>query len=156
MKITRNKILHSRVRLRSTLLIPEYLFCFYEELRDRHGGLSILLGFLIAKFYRNKGQIHLERDIAATMDYQEEGLCLHREDFRSYENDWIKLKLLASSHNLSVCKFFVLLLQLEMAGALEEEVDESGVPPQTPRSSLYQTITLTSIPQFTRLLHLRI
>lgn len=141
---------------RCTLLIPDYLLPFYEELRDRYGGLRELLSVLIKKFSKNKTRMILKKEISSTLDYQEEGLNLHRADFRPVESEWVQLKLLAGSHNLSMCAFISLLLRLEMAGALELNENLAGYPPIFPKISLYQSITLYSVPNFTRILYLRL
>jgi len=146
MEILRKKIIQDIHRKRSTLLIPDFLFSYYQNKRDHHGGLKNLLGFLIRKFNCMESRLFMEDDISSTIDYQEKGLFLHREDFRPIENEWIELKLLASSHNLSMCKFFVLLLRLEMAGALDCEDGYGGVPPNPKKITLIQTISPT-VPQ---------
>lgn len=156
MKILRQKKMYLDARKRCSLLIPDFLFPYYKALKEGHGDLKTLLNFLIKKFYRNKARFYLRNEIATTIGYQEEGLDLHREDFRPIEWDWVELKLLASSHNMSICAFFVFLLRLEMAGALEINQKFGEVPPHSPKIILHQAITRYSIPRFTRLLYLRV
>lgn len=156
MKILRKEKMYIAARKRSTLLIPDHLYPFYEEQKVIHLDLKNLLHFLIKKFYKNKARFYFKKEIDTTIYYQDEDLNLHREDFRPVEWDWVELKLLASSHNMSICAFFVFLLRLEMAGALELNPKSGGVPPHSPKISLHQSITKYSIPQFIRILHLRV
>jgi len=143
-------------RKRCTLLVPDYLFAYYEEMIEAHAGLQNFLGFLVRKFYRNRNKFLLQKAIDTTVNFQESGLNLHREDFRPIEWDWVELKLLANSYNMSICAFFVMLLRLEMAGALEGGTEIGGVPPTPIKITLHQTISHYSIPKFIRLLHLRV
>ena len=156
MKILRQEKIHSSSRYKCTLLIPDYIFPYFKNLKDEHGNLKKLLKFLIQKFYRNKARFYFQKEIGATISYQEDGLSLHREDFHPIEWDWIELKLLANSHNMSLCALFMFLLRLEMAGALEIKEKFDGVPPNFPKIILHQSISRYSIPRFTRLLHLRV
>ena len=149
------RTMNNSTRKKCTLLIPDFLFPLYEELRNQHGNLKKFSRFLLKRYYQYKRQFIFAKGLNATINYQENGLNLHREDFRPFEQDWVELKLLAASHNLSICAFFVLLLRLELAGALAG--DEFGeVPPIFPKISLHQSITRYSIPIFTRILHLRV
>jgi len=123
----------------------------------------MLLGYLIKKFYRKRSRLYMHNDIATTIKYQDEGLSLHRADFRPVEWDWVELKLLANSYNMSKAGllscpggFFVFLLQLELAGALEINYEFDGVPSKPTKIILHQSITRYSIPVFTRLLRLRV
>lgn len=153
MKINRKIKIFQSLGNRSTLLIPDFLFPFFEEARLKEGNTKSLLSLLLKRFYENKTRLILKNEIGATIEYQEEELSLNRIDFRPIKSDWVKLKLLAGSHNLSMCAFFVLLLKLYVAGAFNYK--KEGVPPKFPKITLHQSITLYSIPQFTRLLHLR-
>lgn len=101
MKILRKEKKYLSFRKRCTLLIPEYIFPFFEDLKSRHGDIKSLLHFLLKKFYRNKAKFYFQKEIDTTLLYQEEGLDLQREDFRPIEWDWVELKLLACSHNMS-------------------------------------------------------
>ena len=142
--------------LRASQLIPEYLFQYYECLRDSHGGLKKLFAFLIGKFYRNKARFYRQIEISTTISYQEDGLDLHRENFFPIEWDWVEMILLANSQNMSICSFFVFLLRLEMAGALELKEKSDEVPPDSQKITLHQSITRYSIPKFTRILYMRV
>jgi len=156
MKIYKNGQIYHLCRYKSTLLIPDYLLSFFNELVYKHGNMRSLLGFLVSGFQKNKYKIYFEKDISSTIKYQEKSLNLHREDFRPFEEDWINMKLLATSHNLSICAFFILLVQMELAGAMVSDKKTDGVPPKFPRINLHQALTLYSIPRFTRILHLRL
>ena len=138
------------------MLIPDYLYTEFENLRDYHGGLKILTGFLLRRYFNSNCRFSMLNRIATTVQYQEDGINLHREDFRPVEWDWIELKLLANSHNMSVCSFFVLLLQLELAGAFEIICGYGVVPPYPRKIILHQSMTCYSIPQFMKVLHMRI
>ena len=63
---------------------------------------------------------------------------------------------MADSYNMSMCAFFVLLLQLELAGVLEGKRENGEVSPKPTIIILHQSITRYSIPVFQRILHLRI
>lgn len=156
MKVLRQEKKFRSSRKRCSLLIPDYLFPYYENLRDTHGGLKKLSAFLIEKFYKNKARFYLQNEISTTSCYQDDDLDLHRENFYPIEWDWVEMKLLANSHNMSICAFFVFLLRLEMAGALEINKKSSEVPLHSPKIILHQSITRYSIPKFTRLLHMRV
>jgi len=139
------------------LLIPEYLFFYFRESKETHGDMTGLLRFLLRKYYRNN-RFYFAKDIAATVSYQEQNLRLHREDFRMIEEQWLELKLLAGSCNMSICRFFIFLLRLEMAGGLEGDL-MGGVPPTPKKISLFQSLTcgnIDPIPEFLRLLHMRV
>ena len=127
----------------------------FQEKKGRFGSTSMYFGYLLYQFKNNKCIIAQRNGIAATVNYQEKGLFLERIDFRPVENQWVQMKLLASAHNMSVCSFFVMLLLLDIAGALCC-VESGGVPRKLPKITLSQTITLYSIPEFIRNLHLRI
>jgi len=153
MKTLYQKKINFTARKRCTLLLPDFLFLDYLQLRNSHGDLRSLLHYLLQKYFQKPIRFFLKNEIAATICYQDCGLNLHREDFRPIEKDWIELKLLAISHNMSICAFFVMLLQMEIAG----ELDEGGrVPPTHPTISLHQSITRDPIPLFKRYLHLRV
>lgn len=156
MKIKRKLFMYHAHRKRCSLLIPDYILPFYENSREKHGGERGLLTFLIIRFNHSKGRLILNNEISSTLEFQEKGLDLQRKDFWPIEDEWVQLKLLASSHNLSICAFFVLLLRLEMAGALDLNEKFDGVPRSFPKIILHQTITLYSVPRFTRLLYLRL
>jgi len=152
MKIVKNLIPHNLSGKTSSLLIPGFLYPYLVELKKRHGGLKKVFGMLIKKFYQKQNKVTFHQNVSSTIVYQKTGLDLRRENFRPVEKEWIELKILACSYNMSVCKFFVMLLRMEMAGALESE----GVPTIITQSSLHQSLTLSTIPQFTRLFRLRI
>ena len=149
MKIQKTIYLKNQSRKKCTLLVPWFIYPEFEKLKSRHGGLKFLLSFLIKKFQSGKGQIFFNKDISSTTGYQENGLSLQREDFRPLESDWVKLKILALSHNLSMCAFFAMMVLLELAGAL----GEGGVPRITPKITLIQSITPATTVKFKRLLY---
>ena len=150
-KLYTTRYLHKK----STFLIPEYLYPEYQKLRYFHKGTRLLLLFLIRKFYRQKMNLYFYKDIGSNVAYQDKGLNLRKENFYPFENNWIELKLLATAHNMSVCAFFVMLLQLELAGALDP-INIKGVPPINPKFILHQSISLSQKPHFRRIFHIRI
>ena len=123
---------------RSTLLIPEFIYPFYIKLFNKHKNLHSLLNHLLEKYQSDKLPIYRLRDISSCLVYQEKELKLHREDFRPHESDWVKLRLFAFSLNMSMCALFVLLLQLEIAGALGNNF--VGVPTKPPKIILHQPL----------------
>ena len=97
-------------RKRCCLLIPDYLFQDYEQLRDEKGSLKLLLPVLISKFVKNRNRFFMKRQIDTTKGYQDDGLVLHREDFRPTEWDW------ASSRQAKNMKYFSPIGGVEVIG----------------------------------------
>ena len=140
---------------RCTLLIPDYLLPVYKDLIEIHFDLNLLLSVLLKKYYRNRWRILHNKNISSTVLYQETGLSLHRRDFRPIESEWIEMKILANSHNMSICAFFVMLLRLEIAGLLEMNYGYGVVPPKPQKISLLKSITLYSIPVYSTHFHMK-
>ena len=151
MKVKNYHILDQSTK-RCTLLIPDSLLHLFLRLKKVHKGTKPFLKAVIAKYRNSQNRFYFRKDIGVTIAYQSEGLCLHREDFRPLEKDWLELKLMASSANMSVCAFFVFLLTLELAGGFEE----GEVPPSKPAILLLQSLTTDQNSKFSRILHLRI
>ena len=143
-------------RKRCTLLVPESMISSLKDLVVYHKGASVVLSLLLAKYIKNRNSIKINHSFGSTIQYQEKGQKLHRVDFRPVEWDWIELKLLASSCNMSICAFFVFLLGLFFAGDLEIKYGFDVVPPNPGKISYHQSITRYSIPVFKRLLHFRL
>ena len=101
MKILQKKKMYISSRKKCTLLIPEYLFPYFESMKNHHGDLKSLFRFLLGKYFKNKARYYRENDISTTVSYQEDGLELHRENFFPIEWDWVEMKLIANSHNMS-------------------------------------------------------
>jgi len=152
MKINKSRDIYNIAGKKSTLLIPDYLFPEYARLQSRYRNTRFLLSYLLFKYNASRPYLVMRSGISSTIKYQETGMNLHREDFRPAESQWIELKLLANSYNMSICSFFVLLLQMELAGVLDG-VRSGGVPPIKPAIALYQSITKYSIPVFKRILY---
>ena len=137
---------------RCCLLIPGYLVLEYRKIREQKGGLKVLLSYLVNKYYGSRLRFYVKRDIDTTVGYQEDGLFLHRENFRPVGRDWLELKFLAIAHNMSMCAFFVFLLQLELAGALE--VGE--VSPNPKPILLIQSLSGAQTQIYKRIFHRRV
>lgn len=150
-----NAYVYSSANKRATLLIPDYMDQFFEELLIKSGGLKNLLKILLIKFQNPEKKFLLKHKISSCIVYQEKGLSLCRKDFRPFEDDWVNIKLIANSYNLSICNFFVILVGLELAGVFDES-KSGGVPPKFPKIVYHQKLTFYSIPKFYRKLILRI
>ena len=136
-------------------MIPDFMDPFFEDLVNSNGGIKKLVKILLIKFQKSDKRLLLKHRISSCIIYQEKDLFLKRKDFRPYEDDWVNLKFIANSYNLSICNFFVILVGMELAGVLNEGV-KGGVPPKFPRIVYRQKLTFYSIPEFKRKLVLRI
>ena len=154
MKIAKQKYMYNIAGKKCTLLIPDYLFPEYKKLKLKYRNLRFLLNYLLFKHNANRPYFVMKAGISSTIKYQEKGLSLHREDFRPGDREWVELKLLANSYNMSLCSFFVFLVLMELAGAFDCKA--GGVPPKKPAITLHQSITKYSIPLFKRILYLKI
>ena len=143
-------------RKKATLLIPEFALSLFANLLRKHGNTKSILIYLLNKYHKTGSQFYRNNSVSSTILYQEKGLNLHRIDFRPWEESWMNLKILALSNNMSLCRFFVMLILLEAAGALDVEESFGRVPPKFPQLSLTQTLTLYSIPYYIRNLCIRI
>ena len=149
MRIKKQKSIQGNLRWNSTILVPKILCSIYYKLEKRHGDTREILAYLLRKYQTDQTIIFRNNDIAACLSYQEKGLNLRRIHFRPYETDWIKLRLMAFSLNMSMCALFVMLLQLEMAGLLCQNVG-------TPTTHSQFTLTQTLQPEiFTRILKIK-
>ena len=153
MRIKNNRNFIGNSGKKSTLLIPDNLFLPFEKMKKKHAGVRSMIRHLLYKFYKKPVKIPVNNKISSKVIYQEKGLDLHRVDFRAEETEWIEMKLLASSMNISICYLFALLVRLEVMG----ELDVAGVPTKSYRISLYQSINSnTQRPKFTKFYQLRL
>jgi len=105
----------------STLLVPDDLMAALDViLEQRDFSMGEYLAFLAEKYGMTAGQKKLPVDHQKlTTQYQEEGLSLERQDFRVDPRVWHVLKCMARAHGMSICKFFVILLVLELSSEKE-------------------------------------
>ena len=107
----------------STLLIPEdrieyfnkRILCFNGRGRSRYGGsICGYFEYLI----RNYANCLLKYGIDPTAikwkkEYQEEGLELQKRNFKPEPDIWEKFRHISFSYGLSMCKMFVVLMELD-------------------------------------------
>ena len=58
----------------------------------------------------------VERFEGIKLKYQEKDQEFERADFRPFSGDWIELRILASMHGMTMTRFFVTLLSLDLEG----------------------------------------
>ncbi|WP_232371547.1 DUF1564 family protein [Leptospira ainazelensis] len=108
-----------------TLLIPEG-FVVSNGLKARFLRLSLrrlLVRFdevLIRKKFLGKRLVYAR--------YQEENLNLRKMNFRPFEEDWVKLGILAWGLGVSRCLLFSILLELDCDQEICPETKSNGVP----------------------------
>ncbi|RHX87447.1 DUF1564 family protein [Leptospira stimsonii] len=108
-----------------SLLIPEY-FVREKGLKARflRSSLSVLLlrfdEALIRKKFLGKRLVYAK--------YQEENLNLKKMNFRPFEEDWVKLGILAWGLGISRCLLFSILLELDCEPKVNRETKSNGVP----------------------------
>jgi len=139
---------------KSSLLIPEYIYPAFEKMRTNYGGTRNLLNILLWKYHVKLTRMIHQHEWESKTAYQAEGLSLKKINFIPNGNDWVKMKMLATSKNVSMCCLFVILLSLEDAGLLGSE-NGGGVPPKHPKITLLQNLSDLHH-QYNRILHLQI
>lgn len=116
----------------STLLIPEHLLPdFRRKMAEYGNSLPIYFLHLLRRFrvFNLSGMIPPPRKIKT--EFQNEGLNLHKFNFRVSNAAWIELGELSIAFGKSRCALFVYLLELDLAGfgdALTEAGIGFGVP----------------------------
>lgn len=111
----------------STLLIPEYLLTDFQRKMAEYGNsLPIYFLHLLRRFrvFSLSGMIPPPRKIKT--EYQDEGLNLHKVNFRVSNAAWIELGELSIAFGKSRCALFVYLLELDLAG-FGEALVEAGI-----------------------------
>ncbi|MBP9886653.1 MAG: DUF1564 family protein [Leptospiraceae bacterium] len=101
----------------STLLIPEYLLADLQRKMAEYGNsLPIYFLHLLRRFriFNLSGMIPPPRKIKT--EFQDEGLNLHKFNFRVSNAAWIELGELSLAFGKSRCALFVYLLELDIAG----------------------------------------
>ena len=94
----------------STLLIPEYLLADFQRKMAEYGNsLPIYFLHLLRRFrvFSLSGMIPPPRKIKT--EYQDEGLNLHKVNFRVSNAAWIELGELSIAFGKSRCALFVLV-----------------------------------------------
>ena len=89
----------------STLLIPGLLHPFFLKRIDQfscRNYLHILLGKYGYKINKKTRSYKTE--------YQLEGLELKRENFRPWDDDWLRMKLIAGANGISMTMLFVIMM----------------------------------------------
>jgi len=119
----------------STLLIPDHLLDQMKEKTQEHGNSLVVYLHNLLRMYRtltHSGLIPIPRKVKT--EYQDEGLNLHRLNFRPSSADWIELGELALAFGKSRCWMFTFLLELDILG-LWEILSESGLSDAVPTKS---------------------
>jgi hypothetical protein len=105
----------------------------------------------------HSGMIHPPRKIKT--EYQDEGLDLHRVNFRVSNSDWLELGELALAFGKSRCWMFTYLLELDLLGVWDI-LSESGlnfVVPTTTNLRLRVSFSFRRVLQdFARSYHVRV
>jgi len=105
----------------STVLVPENLAVNLKFIKKRFGSVRIFLKTIVhsdISFFRIKA-----RACSAKIYYQHKELDLLRYNFRPFDADWERFRLLAMTSRISMTKLFVYCLE-----NWELFVQNSGVP----------------------------
>ena len=98
----------------SRLLIPRKLLDFYLKQCAWKGSRANYLHYLIQTYGRHLALYGLfPFAMKYKKKYQEEGLDLQQCDFVPEPSDWEELRNLGFAYGLAMCKFFVILLELD-------------------------------------------
>ena len=103
----------------STLLIPDVLHSFFLKKKDQFS-CRVYLRNLLAKY----GQKVNKKTWSYKTEYQCEGQELKRENFRPWDEDWLKMKLIAGANGISMTMLFVIMMVWDM---IDEENTERGI-----------------------------
>jgi len=116
----------------STLLIPEHLLIDFRAKLALYGNsLPVYFLYLLRRFriFNLSGMIPPPRKIKT--EFQDEGLNLHKFNFRVSNAAWVELGELSLAFGKSRCALFVYLLELDLAGFGDSLVEAGmgfGVP----------------------------
>lgn len=102
----------------STLLIPEKYHDYYQSQCLLHGSRRAYFAFIVTNYLPHvrlfEGRLNQSRTHKWKTDYQAEGQCLLRRNFVPIPEDWECFRHIASAFGVSMCYFFVFLVELEM------------------------------------------
>ena len=105
----------------SAVLVPLHKKHLVGLIRKRFGNLRNFLGFSI----ENLNPVVIARKNTGKIFYQDKGLDLVRFDFRPFEKDWERLRMIAMSNRISMSKLIVLMI---LAWENESSVEVTTIP----------------------------
>ena len=110
-----------------SLLLPGYLLPVVRRKVIYHCSLGNYLGYLLNKYRRYLAGRMLPEIKTPKVCYQPEGLRLVKLNFRSEPEDWMELKAVAASMNLSASYLFALLVRMDMDRAMDGVMGAGGM-----------------------------
>ncbi|MCG6168655.1 DUF1564 domain-containing protein [Leptospira sp. FAT2] len=123
-KINRNsnkatKLIFTKRGSSSDLWIPKLKISNLKQKIAKYGSLKSVLTFLLNN-NRNRLASFLEPSRQEKTCYQKANLDLVRFSLRPEASDWAELRLLARYYGISICHFFVILLDLDQTESVSE------------------------------------
>ena len=106
----------------STLLIPGINYGFFSS-RKKQLTTRGYLRFLMSRF-GNKVNL---RALSFKTEYQEKGQNLVKVKFRPWDEDWLRMKMIAASKGISMTLMFVIMMIWDEMGEQGDEQNR-GVP----------------------------
>ena len=119
----------------STLLIPIHLLDYYNFRCKDLGkdGRRLYFQHLIRVYGKHLAHFGLSPHSSKwKKKYQDEGLYLKKLNFVPFPEDWEQIRHLGFAYGLAICKFFVVLLELEYSRYIKAGLpsDFMEIPPE--------------------------
>ncbi|MBW0435755.1 DUF1564 family protein [Leptospira yasudae] len=111
------KLIFTKRESSSDLWIPKRTISNLKQKIAKHGSLKRVLSFLLNN-NRNRLASFLVPSRKEKTSYQKANLDLVRFSLRPDASDWAELRLLARYYGISICQFFVILLDLDKTDSI--------------------------------------